>query len=131
MEYKLLAQKYTVRIPKVETPVHYFEIRVYKGEDIRTWPKLLVLIQAPCRSTLYKLITGLMFNWNWNWEKVEVRLTEEETKIFLLFQYKQKDYKLLGKAFETLRTQGPEAAREFLLKRYKVEQLRRSLEVKG
>lgn len=127
VRYCVTGAKRQERIPMADTLVWYYDFRLYRYEGTQ-WPLMKVCIIGPCKSTLFKLLTGLFFKWNWNWSLSPIEVTEEEVKIAELLRDRQKDYKMIKEAYAILKRGGREEVKEYLLKRWKLEQLRKSLQ---
>jgi len=84
-------------------------------------------LQVPCRSNLYKFLTGLLLNWNWNFEG-DVDVTEEQAKYLTIVFNNQRDYRFWKHGLEVLSKDGKDKAWEWIKEEMPLLKLRNKLE---
>jgi len=70
-------------------------------------------LSVPCRSNLYKFLTGLLLNWNWNFEG-DVDVTEEQARVLKRVFESQKEYSFWKRGLDILIKSGKEEAWKWL-----------------
>lgn len=86
-------------------------------------------LSLPCRSNLYKFLTGLLLDWNWDFQG-DIDITEEQAKYLEIIFANQKDYKFWKQGLEVLGKEGKEKAWAWVEEKMPLLKLRNKLEAR-
>lgn len=84
-------------------------------------------LALPCRSNLYKFLTGLLLDWDWNFQG-DIDTTEEQAKYLEIIFKNQKDYKFWKQGLDVLGKEGKEKAWDWIKEQVPLLRLRNKLE---
>jgi len=87
----------------------------------------LAELSVPCRSNLYRFLTGILLNWDWNFQG-DIDVTEEQAKYLEIIMNNQKDYKFWKQGLEILSKDGKDKAWEWIKEQMPLLKLRNKLE---
>jgi len=106
--------------------VEYADFQLYRKKDQYEYLQLARL-NVPCRSNLYKLLAGLLFEKEWNFQG-DKEVPEKHVKVLQIMFENKKDYEFWRKGVDILHSEGKEKTWEWIHEQIPLLKLRNKLE---